>query len=434
MNSMRRCILTYSLSWFLVVGLCPMAAGQDVVVSDDARSLTSLVQGYIQGGRAESSEEILQAILQHPEGNLQAVEAAIRQVPRYSKASVGAQPKRLVKVRDQDASFALYVPPSYSPDRAYPLIVCLHGAGFSGEAYLDRWVPRLEDRYILACPTISMGAWWARFGEELVLEVLRVVQEEYHVDPDRIFLTGMSNGGIGTWIIGMHYADRFAGLAPMASGIDDVLFPFVKNLANTPVYVIHGAEDQVMPVRLSRDLVKEMESLGVSHVYREHTWTHPHAGGHFFPRQELPELIAWFDRQRRTTLPRTISMVRDATHLTPFSWARIDMTDQIAAFTENLIDSRDEFITGRMYATLHAEIVAPNNIVVNTHRVRCYTLWLNRDLVEFSQPIVVTTNGMTSFEGMVEPSLETLLKEARHRADTHLLFPTKLTIDVSPQQ
>ena len=155
---------------------------------------------------------------------------------------------------------------------------------------------------------------------------------------------------------------------------------------------------------------------------------------HFFPRQELPELIAWFDRQRRTTLPRTISMVRDATHLTPFSWARIDMTDQIAAFTENLIDSRDEFITGRMYATLHAEIVAPNNIVVNTHRVRRYTLWLNRDLVEFSQPIVVTTNGMTSFEGMVEPSLETLLKEARHRADTHLLFPAKLTIDVSPQQ
>ena len=287
MNNMRRCVLTYSLSWFLVVGLCPMAAGQDVVVSDDARSLASLVQGYIQGGTAESSEEILQAILQHPEGNLQAVEAAIRQVPRYSKASVGAQPKRLVKVRDQDASFALYVPPTYSPDRAYPLIVCLHGAGFSGEAYLDRWVPRLEDRYILACPTISMGAWWTRFGEELVLEVLRVVQEEYHVDLDRIFLTGMSNGGIGTWIIGMHYADRFAGLAPMASGIDDVLFPFVKNLANTPVYVIHGAEDQVMPVRLSRDLVKEMESLGVSHVYREHTWTHPHAGGPFFPSTRI---------------------------------------------------------------------------------------------------------------------------------------------------
>ena len=395
-------------------------------------SLVSLVKGYLKGPSEQSREGLLEKILDHPEANVQTVEAVIRVIPHYGKSPLGSQPRRSLMVKGKKAFYALYVPPSYDPDQSYPLILCLHGAGFTGESYLERWVPRLEDRYILACPTIPMGAWWTRFGEDLTLAILRAVQAEYHVDPDRIFLTGMSNGGIGAWIIGMHHADVFAGIAPMASGLDDVMFPFVENLANTPVYVIHGVEDQVMPVQLSRDLMGEMKRRGIPYFYREHDLTHPHAGGHFFPRQELPALIAWFDQQRRMPLPRQISMVRDATHLMPLSWVRIDSTEQIAAFTENLIDSRDEFITGMIYAELHAEIVRPNTIEVNTLRVRRYTLFLNDALVDFSQPIVVKTNGVISFEGIVKPNIETLIQEARQRADTNLLFPAKLTINLPP--
>jgi hypothetical protein len=231
----------------------------------------------------------------------------------------------------------------------------------------------------------------------------------------------------------MHHADLFAGIAPMASGLDDVLFPFLENLENTPVYVIHGAEDRIMPVQLSRALVKEMERLGIQYHYREHSWTHPHAGGHFFPRQELPDLISWFDKQKRKTAPRQVSLVRDATHLTSLYWARIDVTEQIADFSENLIDSRDEFITGRVYATLHAEIVESNTIEVKTTLVRQYTLFLNEDLVDFSQPILVKTNGIKSFEGIVIPSIETMLQESRRRSDFTTLYSAALDIKVPLQ-
>ncbi|MDH3771058.1 MAG: alpha/beta hydrolase-fold protein [Nitrospirota bacterium] len=397
-------------------------------------SLVSLIRGYVEGPSGQSGEGLLKTILNHPSANVKTIEAAIRAIPHYGKASVGAQPHRSILVRGRRAEYALYVPPSYAPDQSYPLILCLHGAGFTGESYLERWVPRLEDRYILACPTISVGAWWTRFGEDLTLATLRAVQAEYHVDPDRIFLTGMSNGGIGAWIIGMHHADLFAGIAPMASGLDDVMFPFVENLVNTPVYVIHGEKDRIMPVQLSRDLVQEMKRRGIPHRYREHDWTHPHAGGHFFPRQELPELIAWFDQQHRTSLPRQVSMVRDATHLTSLSWVRIDMTEHIAAFSENLIDSRDQYITGMIYAKLHAEITGQNTIVVNTVRVKRYTLFLNDALVDFSQPIIVKTNGVKSFEGLVNPSLETLLQDARQRTDVHILYSAKLTINLPSSQ
>jgi hypothetical protein len=173
-----------------------------------------------------------------------------------------------------------------------------------------------------------------------------------------------------------------------------------------------------------------MDRRGIPHHYREHPWTHPHAGGHFFPKQELPDLITWFDGQTRETLPRRVSLVRDATHLIPLYWMRVDMTEQIAAFTENLIDSRDEFITGAIYAKLHAEILSPNKILVSTNRIRRYTLFLNKDLVDFSKPVIVKTNGQISFDGLVEPSIETLLQEARHRPDVHTIFSAKLAIDV----
>ncbi len=422
------CFFLVVVQWG-VISLCPQTS-----FAIEPSSLVSLVRDYLQGRSSASSQVPLQAILQHPDANLQTVEAAIRQAPHYSKAPVGAQPQRSVELRGQEVPLALYVPPSYTPERAYPLILCLHGAGFTGEAYLDRWVPRLEDHYILACPTIPTGAWWTRFAEDLILEILKDVSQEYHVDPDRMFLTGMSNGGIGAWIIGMHHADLFAGIAPMASGLDDVMFPFVENLVNTPVYVIHGEHDQVMPIRLSRDLVQEMKRHGVPHQYRKHQWTHPHAGGHFFPRQELPALISWLDRQHRVSLPTKISMVRDATHLMSSSWGRIDATDHIAEFSENLVDKRDRLIAGAIYAKLHAEIVGPNTIEVTTLRVRQYTLFFNKELVDFSQPIVVRTNGVQSFEGLVKPSIEVLLQEARQRLNSHDLYSAKLTIDVLPSE
>lgn len=335
-----------------------------------------------------------------------------------------------LRVRNRTDRYGLYVPLSYRPTKDYALVVCLHGAGFTGDTYLERWQARLSEGYILACPTLVQGAWWTRQAEELVLATIRAVQARYRIDPDRIFLTGMSNGGIGAWIIGSHHAPLFAGLAPMASGLDDVLFPFLENLQHTPTYLIHGLKDQVMPVELSRSIVKELTRLGYEFVYREHDRVHSIAGGHYFPREELPELVAWFEAHHRDPFPKKVTVVRDATHLTAFGWVRIDATDRIVALTENLTDTRDETIVNRVYAKLEAEIVAPNRVEVRTQRVRRYSLFLNEWLVDLSKPIIVVTDGRLSYEGPVIPSVETLLREARLRQDRHMLFPVLLSLPV----
>ena len=185
-----------------------------------------------------------------------------------------------------------------------------------------------------------------------------------------------------------------------------------------------------MPVELSRTLAGELKHMGYPFIYREHDRTHAMAGGHFFPREELPDLVKWFDVQRRTTVPKMITVVRDASHLLPFGWVRIDATDQIASFSEDLIDKRDDSIRQRTYARLTARITGPNQIEVSSDRVRRYTLFLNDELVDLSKPVLITTNGELSFQGIVPSGIETLLRQARLRRDSEQLYPAYITLSL----
>ncbi len=422
------------LSGVLVMILVGFAdCGMDAAAVVPSAEMKTQVFRYLDSTDTDEAARTLQAILSDPNATIDQAIRIIQTERDYAPQPTGTIPDERVDVQGRAYHLALSVPLTYQPAKGYGLVVCLHGAGFTGEVYLERWQTRLGEDYVLACPTIPMGAWFTRGAEELVLATIRSVQRRYHIDPDRIFLTGMSNGGIGAWVIGMHHAPQFAGIAPMASGLDDVLMPFLANLRSTPIYIIHGAKDQVMPVELSRTITKELTRLGYPFVYREHDREHPMAGGHYFPREELPELVIWLNAQRRNPLPTSVTVVRDASHFQPFEWVRIDATDPIAAFSEDLISKRDDLITRREYARLDASIVAPNRIEVQADRVQRYSLFLNEQLIDSSKPLVVLTNGQVSFEGLVTPSLEILLRQARLRQDSRQLFPIHLAIQVRKQ-
>lgn len=406
---------------------CPVIAQEPVPAAD---SLPTLVFRYLDSADMDEADRTLRTLLSHPEASIDRISRVIQTERPYASQPIGTLPDERVTVRGRSYPLALAIPLTYQPAKGYGLVVCLHGAGFTGDVYLERWQARLGDEYILACPTYAAGAWFTRRAEELVLATIQQMIRRYHVDPDRIFLTGMSNGGIGTWLIGMHHAPLFAGIAPMAGGLDDVLMPFLADLRHTPIYIIHGAKDQVMPVELSRSISRELAALGYPHTYREHQLEHPMAGGHFFPREELPGLVAWFDRQRRDPLPRTMTVVRDASHFQPFGWVRIDASDPIAAFSDDLIDKRDERIKRREYAKLDVAIVSPNRIEVKAERVRRYSLFLNDQLIDVSKPVTVVTNGVPSFEGAVTPALDVLLRGARARQDPRQLFSVHVTVSV----
>jgi hypothetical protein len=154
------------------------------------------------------------------------------------------------------------------------------------------------------------------------------------------------------------------------------------------------------------------------------------AGGHFFPKEELPDLVLWLNGRRRGPLPARLTVVREGSHFQAFNWLRLEATDPIAAFSEDLVDKRDERIKRREYAKLDASIVEANRIEVSAERVRRYSIFLNDHLVDFAKPVTVLTNGQVSFTGVVTPSLETLLRQARVRQDPRELFSVQLTITI----
>ncbi len=424
-------MIAFVQSLFLLIVLASVPAFSFAEEAGPALTgLASRVFQYLDAADSDAAERLLQGVLSDESASIDTVSQLIRTNRIYQNQPVGNLPHEQIMIRGQTYPLSLFIPSTYHASQSYSLVVCLHGFGFTGEEYLERWRARLGEDYLLACPTYPSGAWFTRRAEELVLATIREVQARYHVDANRIFLTGMSNGGIGAWLIGMHHAPVFAGIAPMASGLDHVLMPFLANLRQTPIYMIHGVKDQVMPVDLSRSIARELDGLGYAYVYREHEREHPVAGGHYFPKEELPDLVDWFNGQRREPLPTRLTVVRDGSHFQPFNWVRLDSTDPIAAFSDDLVDKRDERIKRRIYAKLDASIGEGNRIEVHTHHVRRYSLFLNGALIDPAKPLSVVTDGQVSFEGTVTPSLETLLRQARLRQDSQRLFPIHLSIAV----
>ena len=405
---------------------------QTVPETQAPREAVKLVRDYLYSDDQEANR-LLPTLSGRPIAELESALRVNLDQSFQEPVPTGKLPGQTIRVGSESMSYGLYVPATYEASRPYPLIICLHGLGFDGDTYLDRWEPRVGKDYIVACPTHEEGDWWTRQGEDLILAVLSAVSREYHVDLDRVFLTGMSNGGIGTFLIGLNHPDRFAALIPMAAVFPSALFPLLDNARNLPIYLIHGAKDQVMPVQYSRDVAAYLEQKGYQVVYREHEREHPVAGGHFFPKEELADLLVWLKTQHRFGGLRELVVVRDRDHPGRAYWIRINqIAPEAASFWESEHD-RDQSrrLKEGAYARITAKVTG-NTFFVTSERVVSYTLLLNRDLVDLGRQIRVVTNGRTSFERLVQPDASILLKEARERPDPHELVLSAVEITVPP--
>lgn len=130
--------------------------------------------------------------------------------------------------------YAIYIPPNYDPSRSYPLMIMLHGGSSNGNLFLgvvlgnnmdwlrynlflyDDFTPRWSPDWIVVAPDGVGQVLWRWMGEQDVLEVIDDVQRQYNVDPNRIALGGLSNGGMGAYSIGARHAWRFSVVQAMA--------------------------------------------------------------------------------------------------------------------------------------------------------------------------------------------------------------------------
>jgi predicted peptidase len=175
--------------------------------------------------------------------------------------------------------YQVYVPADYSAAKAWPVILFLHGAGERGQdglrsslAGLGPAIRNQAARFpaIVVFPQIPPGQQWAGPQSELALAALKQTQAEFHTDPSRVYLTGLSMGGHGAWYLAYRHPERFAAVAPICGWVGELpaldfrasvvppedgppLEALKRRLAGLPLWIFHGERDPIVPVAASRE-------------------------------------------------------------------------------------------------------------------------------------------------------------------------------------
>lgn len=198
--------------------------------------------------------------------------------------------------------YLLYLPKGYGKDqdKRWPFILFLHGAGQRGDdvqAIKKHGLPKILDGRddfpaIVVSPQCPLDDWWTSQVDSLIA-LLDDTTARYAVDPDRVYLTGLSMGGFGSWALAASQPERFAAMIPICGGGTRSMAARIKHL---PVWAFHGAKDEIVPLARTEEMVEALEKAGGNvklTVYPDaphDSWTRTY---------DNPEVFVWLFSQRR---------------------------------------------------------------------------------------------------------------------------------------
>jgi predicted peptidase len=198
-------------------------------------------------------------------------------------------------------NYLLFLPEQYEKGgKAWPMILFLHGAGERGNdlSLVKKHGPPkiLETRKDLPFIVVSPQAAGRGFGwnVDALAALVDDVASNYRVDKDRIYLTGLSMGGYGTWALATAHPKKFAAIVPICGGGNP---SDAKRIKDIPVWVFHGAKDKTVPLAQSEAMVKALEAAGAKEVKFT---VYPEAGHDSWTQTyDNPELYKWLLQHSR---------------------------------------------------------------------------------------------------------------------------------------
>ena len=195
------------------------------------------------------------------------------------------------------------MPEYYTPDRAWPLVMALHGGSGNGRGFLWSWLRDARSHgAILVAPTATGGAstsTWALMGEDTdtpnLVRILASVQARWNIDSSRLLLTGMSDGGTFCYVTGLESASPFTHLAPIAATFHPLMAEMAdaERLRGLPIHIVHGRLDWMFPVQAARQTRELLSAAGADVTYRELDDL-----SHCYPREMNAALLEWMRAER----------------------------------------------------------------------------------------------------------------------------------------
>lgn len=211
----------------------------------------------------------------------------------YGRDDVGV--RHASNEKHERGGFSLYVPETYDAAAATPLIIAMHGGSGHGRDFLWSWIASARTRgAILLAPT-SIGPTWSLMEPDLdnqnILRMIDHIAENWTLDRSRILLTGMSDGGTFSYVLGLQAAAPFTHLAPVSASFHPFLIEMADpaRLSGLPLYITHGALDWMFDADMARNAQRAMSGAGANVTYREIADL-----SHTYPRDENPRIMDWF--------------------------------------------------------------------------------------------------------------------------------------------
>ena len=200
-----------------------------------------------------------------------------------------------------EGKYVVYVPPSYKGDKEFPIILFLHGLGESGndgEKQTKQGLgPAIKKKadfpFIVVFPQSQKKSWKADSSDaKRALAILAEVGKAYKVDSKRVYLTGLSMGGFGTWSLAVAHPKRWAAIAPICGGGDPKSAEKIKDI---PCWCFHGSADPAVKVERSREMIEALKKAGGNPKYDEYEGVGHNSWDRAYANEEL---YTWFLAQK----------------------------------------------------------------------------------------------------------------------------------------
>lgn len=227
--------------------------------------------------------------------------------PTQARGQKSGLLSRTTKVGDKTYGYQIYVPAKLSGTEKPPVILFLHGIGQRGEGgfvkgaaaiLIRQYLERLPA--IVVLPQCEKGRYWSDpLMDKMVMATLNETVSEFGADRERLYLIGVSMGGYGAWSLAAEHQRTFAAIVPICGGsplrTGDRFTSIARRIGTTPTWVFHGADDRVVPVSESRQMVAALRGANGVVRYSEYEGV-----GHnvWLNAMKEPELLPWLLSQR----------------------------------------------------------------------------------------------------------------------------------------
>ena len=450
MRVLSLAIVTSLLCALGVPAQAPATSAPTVSPSDE---LAAAVDAFVLDRWSGASPEPLVQRLRDAKVDAVGLEALLR-AGRPSYPPV-AEPRSALSKRlplqsehvDHASEHFVYVPKSYDPSIPTPLLVVGHGGSaardldFGARAARSGlqpfWLEAAERHgFLIVAPLSDRG--WMQIGTSLLFAAIARMQRDFHVDPDRVFLTGHSMGGHLTWRSAFWFADHWAAVSPMSGGYDYVKSQDVFNLVNVPGYTTFGTDEPYQINEFNRTIATWMREHG-------YPWTCVEKqGGHTIFPDEVQKVASFFAAQHRDLYRKKVWARVGATRFTTaesnpqwvvqHTWNAARPIELSTMFWLRFFEPAADVPAERRLQKVFAEVQGGNRIELVCEHVRRLRIHLHPRMVDFQRDVTIVANGTVVFQGKITPDLAGMLTLVREFADRGRVFHAAIDVAIADDQ